>query len=920
VWFVGLIVGGMIGAVTGSSSTAFWFAVLGAILGHWIGRMNARAKELVQAEQAIPRHSPSESQIKTMEARFQQIELRLLTLEKQPAYAEQVLANEAEFTAGDLGEMPVSGQVADSVTINTKAASPPFEAPVPATDPVVAGKSMGAFAAATPAAENIAADAWWNKLIGGNLVAKMGVIILFVGVGFLLKYAYDNAFLPVPLRLAGVAIAGLAMLIVGARLLKKRRLYGLILQGGGIGLMYLDVFFALKIYGMIAPQLGFALFMVLGVAATLLAVRQDAAILAILGLSGAFMAPVLAGSQSSNHVLLFSYYTLLNIFIIAVSWFKSWRALNLVGFGFTFVIGLFWGWNNYRPSMFDTVEPFVVGYFLMYLAIPILFAQRQPPQLRGVVDGTLVFGMPITVAAMQAGLVKNIPYGLAWSAGCTAVIYALLAAVLWRRENMRVLAEAHAALALVLGSLAVAFAFDAYPTFAFWTLEGAALVWIGLRQGRLAMRLFGLALQAAGTALFLIHYGEYDLVNPWFNDFIVGCALVAFSALLSSGLMNRYREILIRGGEATANMLLGWGVLWWFIGGLHMVHDGLPSAAIVTAGLMFTIGSIFIAELVGARLRWVGLRRTQPLLLAAMLFAALRQFIERDHPLADYGWLAWPLALMLLYFSLARQERDNIAILSAKQHVAGLWFATLLLAWELAWQFDHHGFAPSWSMSMWGLIPALVLGGTSYSGFDRAWPFVAHAKVYRDTGSGLLVGWCVVWSFFALTDAARVSPLPYFPLLNILDFAHIGALLATGLWVNVRAQAEKAQSEWLQGVLSLLAFLVFNAIILRAVHHWTGVCYSLEAMVRSVLAQAVLALIWTATALVLMVYANRSGKRNLWIGGAALLAAVVGKLFLLDLANSGTIERIVTFIGVGVGLLAVGYFAPVPPGVKENVS
>lgn len=62
-----------------------------------------------------------------------------------------------------------------------------------------------------------------------------------------------------------------------------------------------------------------------------------------------------------------------------------------------------------------------------------------------------------------------------------------------------------------------------------------------------------------------------------------------------------------------------------------------------------------------------------------------------------------------------------------------------------------------------------------------------------------------------------------------------------------------------------------------------------------------------------MLLANRRGKRALWMVGAGLIAVVVGKLFLVELSHAGTIERIVSFIVVGILLLALGYFAPVPP-------
>jgi len=893
-WFIGMIAGALLGAAW-SGDLALAGAGIGAIAGALYRGRGAGSADIARLEK--------------IEDAIRQLSRRLKALEAQvlPAQAAGSTAPAAAPASSAAAEPAVADETSPPVAAAAPAAAaamppepdkPPFrpfaEEPSPATGP-----------------------GWRERLLGGNLVAKTGVLILFLGVGFLLKYAYDNALLPVPLRLAGVALGGAALFVTGWRLLSTRRLYGLILQGGGIGLLYLDVFFALKVYALIAPQWGFALFMLLGVLTTLLAVRLDAAVLAVLGLSGAFMAPVLAGSDSGSHVMLFSYYLLLNAFILAVSWFKSWRALNLVGFFFTFLVGLFWGWHNYRPELFATVGPFVAAFFLMYLAIPVLFAHRQPPRLRGLVDATLVFGTPLAAAVMQAGLVREIEYGLAWSAAAAAAVYALLAAALWRSDHMRVLAEAHAALAVVLASLTAAFALDAYPTFAFWTLEGAALVWIGLRQERLAMRLFGLLLQAGGAALFLLDYSAYDLANPWFNDFVVGCLLIAAASLLTSGLMYRKRGILIRGGEATAGLLLVWGVLWWFIGGLHMLRHGLPHVAWATAVLLFTAASIAAAETAGALLRWPGIRRTQLLLPPVMAIVLLDQYHDRLHPFADYGWLAWPAAVLVFYGTLARQERDGVATLPSLLHVAGLWGVTFLAAWELAWQLKIHWDGDDWPLAAWGAVPALVLGAISYRGFGGGWPFAAHARHYRGPGLGLLAAWCVLWTLFALGHAARLAPLPYFPLLNALDFAQLAALLATGLWFSVRAEAGETQSRMAQLLPGALAFLLLNAVVLRAVHHWAGVRYTLDAMLDSVLAQAALSLVWTAAALLLMIWARRSGQRGAWFGGALLLAAVVGKLFVLDLANAGTVERIVTFIGVGLGLLAIGYFAPVPPGSVE---
>jgi uncharacterized membrane protein len=223
------------------------------------------------------------------------------------------------------------------------AAPPPFAAPerqvadLPPPEPQPEKPRRAELKA--PMAEAPAGPGFVTRLISENIVAKVGVIVLFFGVGFLLKFAYDRGMLPPELRLAGVAAAAAGLLFAGWRLRERRHLYAMILQGAASGLAYLDVFFALKTYGFIGPATGFGLFAILGVATTLSAVRQDAAVLAVLGLIGAFSAPVLASTGSGNHALLFSYYALLNAFIFGVSWFKAWRALNLTGWFFTFAVG-----------------------------------------------------------------------------------------------------------------------------------------------------------------------------------------------------------------------------------------------------------------------------------------------------------------------------------------------------------------------------------------------------------------------------------------------------------------------------------------------------------------------------------------------------------------------------------------------------
>jgi uncharacterized membrane protein len=81
-----------------------------------------------------------------------------------------------------------------------------------------------------------------------------------------------------------------------------------------------------------------------------------------------------------------------------------------------------------------------------------------------------------------------------------------------------------------------------------------------------------------------------------------------------------------------------------------------------------------------------------------------------------------------------------------------------------------------------------------------------------------------------------------------------------------------------------------------------------------------LSIYWSIIGISLMIYSAQKRYRWLWISGATLMGIVVSKLFIIDLSKSGTIERIVAFITVGIILLLVGYFSPIPPAkaVKKD--
>jgi len=754
----------------------------------------------------------------------------------------------------------------------------------------------------------------------GNLLVKLGVLILFFGVSFLVKYAAQHGLFPIELRLTTAALGGCALLAIGWRLRNRRSEYALALQGGGIGILYLTTYAAFRLFPLIPDLPAFGLLVAISCLCGTLAVLQESRTLALFGVTGGFVAPLLASIGTGDPRPLFGYYTALNAAIIGMAWFRSWRSLNLAGFIFTFVFGTIWGARFYRPEHFASVEPFLAIFFLIYIGVAVLFAFRQPPRLKGMLDGTLVFGTPIVAFALQAGLVEQFRYGLSWSALAAGLIYLALAGALLRCGNaLRPLTDAFLAFAVVFITLAIPLAIDGRWTAAAWAMEGAAMVWAGFRQERRPVRGFGILLQFAAAAAFLTDLARPAGDLPILNSIYLGTVLLSLAALVSGRIiiLNRHRADRLE--ALIGRFLTGWGLLWWFGGGLIEIGQQLRPELIYNAGLAFIALSAGACHLIERRLTWQDLAFPAVLLIPAM--AGYSLLGNHHHPCANYGWLAWPLAFTTAWWLLHAREEELTGTACSWLHAVPVWLLAGLATWELGWQICFFiGDKGSWFIISRGIVPTMLL--FLLTGFSRwiEWPFRRNTEAYLGLAALPLAAWSLIWAIFAaLTQPGGSWPFPWLPLLNQLDLAIAASLAALVIWL-LRLAGIPALSVYVEGNLSLLKgvfaatiFIWLNSILARILHFCGRVPFNANDMFDSNLAQTSYTLFWSLLALCIMVTAVRRGLRTAWITGAALLGVVVAKLFLVDLASHGTVERIVSFVAVGLLMLVIGWFAPVPP-------
>ncbi len=777
-----------------------------------------------------------------------------------------------------------------------------------------------------------------NYFSGDHIVSRVGVIVLFFGVAFLLKYAAERSHITIEFKLAGVGIGAIIMLIIGWRLRTRHEDYALVMQGGSIGVLYMTVFASLRLFEVLPPALTLLILISVGVFSAILAVAQNARSLAILGICGGFLAPILTSTGEGNHVVLFSYYALLNAGIFGMSWYKAWRPLNLLGFIFTFVISTYWGVTRYSAADFASTEPFLILFFLFYVGIAVLYANRQAPVLKNYVDGTLVFGTPIIAFGLQAGMMQQyemlriFEYGLAVSAVALSMFYLILAKVLFdrQRDTLRLMVESFLALGVVFATLAIPLALDGRWTSASWALEGAAVLWMGVRQRRILPRLFGTLLQfAAGFALLAdFHYHASSLMI--LNSIYIGGMLISFAGLFCAWYLQRNSAAIHELEHTIATVLFTWGVLWWFGAGLHEIEHFGNLDYIYNILLIYLSLSCLAFSWLGTRINWPVARIPALALLPAMVLIALVQWLDVSHPFKNFAYLGWPLGFALLYWVLRRDE-ENYAKngqLSATQrnwHMGTLWLLTFIVSWEAAWGINKlvQG-QGTWPLIAWALMPGLLLGGLSLQGHRVQWPIAAHQKFYLGTAAMPLAVYLWLWSLLSnISSDGNPYPINYLPLINPLDLAQILVFLVLATWMlKIKQLAlpvfDHASREARYTVIATTLFLWLNATLLRTLHYWADVPFNINGMMHSVLVQASISIFWSVLALTIMRYAANKQLRNLWIIGSVLMAAVVLKLFTIDISGIGSLARIISFIGVALLMLLMGYIAPLPAKKSEE--
>ncbi|MEJ2489361.1 MAG: DUF2339 domain-containing protein [Sulfurovaceae bacterium] len=759
-----------------------------------------------------------------------------------------------------------------------------------------------------------------NFFTQGNVPVKIGGIVFFFGLAFLANYAIEHNVVTIQMRLGAIALVGMVLLGLGWKFREREGSYGLILQGIGIATLYLVVFVAAKIYLLVDLKVAFGIMFLLVAMGTFLAVYQNSLALALFAITGGFLVPILTSNNSGSHVALFSYYAMLDAGIVIIAWYRSWRVLNLTGFIFTFGIATIWGVLRYDPAFFATTEPFLLLFFVFFLAISILFTWRKPFKIDSYMDSTLVFGLPLVAFGLQSSLVHNFEDGVALSAVAAGVIYLSLSKFLFGVEKMRLLAESFLAIGTLFLTMAIPYTFDKDISVVLWTLEASAIIWASLKQNREYAKYFAMFLQTGAALAFLLISYEKTFATPFVNILFFEYLLVITSFFITAYLLWKKGPSGFDHDMSFVFLLLGF--VAWFIAGTTQ-SERLVSCEMGYGLLLYiTLGGLLFS-FIGRALAWDKLIAFLQLYIVAggiVIFSLSKLYIYA-HPFADIGYVALPLFFAVGYYLLYIFDEKwikNIII-----HIAQLWMITLLMTLEVLYQLTSMTKGESFAPQIYNYIDSALVPIIFSCVFliFTLMParFKKYQEGYRFVGVGGILVVLLFWEIggFFINDFLYLPS--YLPVINPLDIIQIIGVAVMGLWIYKNEILSKGSLRPIAGVFALLVVVLISVIFARSVSYYQGVFYTFDALYANIYFQAGISIIWSILAMSVMFLSKYRKNRLLWISGMTLLILVVLKLFFVELSNSGTLERIISFLVVGALMLLIGYIAPIPPKSEESI-
>ncbi len=357
--------------------------------------------------------------------------------------------------------------------------------------------------------------------IGSHWLNRIGIAAMLIGVSYFLKFAFENNWIGPAGRISIGLIAGIAVVIWSEEFRRKNyKVFSYSLKAVGIGTLYLSLWAAFHLYSLMPSSIAFAMMLVVTGATSVMALTQDAQILAAFALIGGFTTPILLSTGQNREVALFTYVAILDVATLVLVTFKPWRRLLVMSFAGTLILYLGWYWTFYNRNQLTLTLSYATLFFAIFAIAPLITLQPDG-------EHPILAAIPAVVAFVNAGVYFLQAYAMiaevnkvnmAWFALALAAVYIFLSRQVHARRlaagTTEILYFLHLAIAIGFITVAIPIRLDAHWITIGWFIEAGVLLWIGNRINSDFLNAFALSALVLGVTrlLFIDNFHSEQLI------------------------------------------------------------------------------------------------------------------------------------------------------------------------------------------------------------------------------------------------------------------------------------------------------------------------------------------------------------------------------------------------------------------------
>jgi uncharacterized membrane protein len=350
-----------------------------------------------------------------------------------------------------------------------------------------------------------------EKFIGENLLSKIAITILVLGIAFFVKYAIDKEWIPEAGRVGIGILTGAIIMGFAHKLHKKFKPFSSVLVAGAIAVFYFTIGIGFHQYHLFSQTVAFIIMLVITGFSVFLSILYDRVELAALSLVGGFAVPLMVATGAGNYKIYFTYMLILDCGMLVLAYMKKWNLINILAYVFTVFFYTAWLASAMKKENTPYAGAFLFGciFYILFIIMNVINNLKERRKFTYVeliilISNSFVFyisGMLILKEwAWQYKGVYTVAMG--------GLNFFLAYLVNKRHGSDKKLAYLLIGLSLTFATLAAPVQLKGSYITLFWAAESVMLIWLSQRTQLKAFKF---------ASIFVIFSAFISLIIDWSN-------------------------------------------------------------------------------------------------------------------------------------------------------------------------------------------------------------------------------------------------------------------------------------------------------------------------------------------------------------------------------------------------------------------